>query len=138
MTFEMPPTLVLVARSRAKPSPTDSLGGRIRRFRRLKGLTQIELARQVELSPRMMAYYEIQGGTPSWELLVRLADALGVTMDALAGRQDGSKKSSAARSLDPRLLRRLKRIEELPLHDRKTILKMIDAMANETSRRKAG
>ncbi len=137
MTFETAPTLVLVARARTKPTPAESLGARIRRFRRLKGLTQIELARQVGLSPRMMAYYEIQDGTPSWELLVKLADALGVTMDALAGRQDGSRKS-AARSLDPRLLRRLKRIEELPLHDRKTILKMIDAMANETTRRKAG
>ena len=60
------------------------MGERIRRLRLAKGLTQTELGRRTGLSKRMVAYYEIQGGMPSAALLVRLAEALGVSLAVLA------------------------------------------------------
>jgi len=132
------PTLVPMAgrRPKKKTSRQESTGERIRWLRLTRGLTQQQLAERVGLSRRMLAYYEIQGGEPRPDLLVRFAQALEASVDALAGFQNPPKKASPTRPENPRLWRRLKRIEELPLHDRKTILKMIDAMAD--ARRKAG
>ena len=84
----------------------------------------------------MMAYYEIQGGIPSADLLRKLADALGVSTDMLLGRASEPHRAAPPTS-NLRLLKRLMRVEELPSHDRKMILKLIDTMANEVRRRKA-
>jgi len=133
------PTLAFVARKKQKTSTTssESFGQRLRRLRTAKGLTQAELGRLVGLSNRMVAYYEIQGGVPSSELFKSLAEALGVSLDALAGLERAPKRPAPTATENPRLWRRLKRIEELPVHDRKAVLKMIDAMADQAHRRKA-
>lgn len=117
------------------PSSREPIGGRIRRFRLAKGLTQTELGRRIDLSKRMVAYYEIQGGVPSTTLLIRLAEALGVSLAALAGKKESADAGLPAPE-SVRLWRRFKRLAELPPHDRKAILKMIDAMA-DSARRKA-
>ena len=130
---ETDPTLASVKHVRPRRPSTETLGERLRRFRQARGLTQAELARRVGISRRMMAYYEIQGGSPSSELLRKLADVLDVAMDVLAGRQETRKPLSPPES--PRLLKRLKRLEELPPHDQKAVLHMIDMMA--AGRRKA-
>jgi hypothetical protein len=83
----------------------------------------------------MVAYYEIQGGEPRPELVTRLSEALGVSVAVLLGQKDSMKRQLPEAPSQVRLWRRFKRIEELPVHDRKTILKMIDAMAD--ARRKA-
>jgi transcriptional regulator with XRE-family HTH domain len=125
-----------MAPPRPSPLPGETFGERLRRFRLAKGLTQLGLGQRLGISKRMVAYYEIQGGTPAPDLLVKLADALDVTTDTLSGRKPGARQGPLTpESL--RLWRRVKRIEELPLHDRKAILKMIDAMAESVSRRKA-
>ena len=131
------PTLDFVSRKKRK-SPSDKgepFGQRLRRLRLAKGLTQAELGRTVGLSNRMVAYYEIQGGVPSSELFKSLAEALGVSMDALAGLERAPKRTAPTATENPRLWRRLKRIEELPVHDRKAVLKMIDAMADAVRRK---
>ena len=55
-------------------------------------------------------------------------------MEALAGSDKAFKCPPSPEPGNPRLWRRVKRIAELPLHDRKTILKMIDAMADARRR----
>lgn len=135
MLLKSAPTLDLVMASRTSSPPSETFGARLRRFRQAKGLTQLQLGKGAGISKRMVAYYEIQGGTPAPELLVRLAEALEVTTDALAGRKSAPRRDEPISPESLRLWRRVKRIEELPLHDRKTILKMIDAMAD--ARRKA-
>lgn len=84
----------------------------------------------------MMAYYEVQGGEPRPELLVKIAEVLHVSVDTLTGRQQPASKRPTVEEADLSLWRRLKRVQELPAHDRKAVLRMIDAMAD--SRRKAG
>ena len=71
-------------------------------------------------------------------LLARLAEVLDVSIEALMGIERVSKQSTPLDTADLHLWRRVKRIAELPPHDRKAILKMIDAMANEAERRRAG
>lgn len=134
---ETAPTLASMARPRRKSPPAGegSFGERLRKLRVAKGLTQAELGHHVQLSNRMVAYYEIQGGEPRPELVTRLSEALGVSVAVLLGQKDSMKRQLPEAPSQVRLWRRFKRIEELPVHDRKTILKMIDAMAD--ARRKA-
>jgi transcriptional regulator with XRE-family HTH domain len=116
----------------------ESVGDRILQLRKARGVTQKELGRLVGLSRRMIAYYEGQGGSPSAELLVELANALDVSTDVLVGKQKVSRRAAESKPDDVRLWRRLKRVRELPAHDRKTVLKMIDALADRTTKRKGG
>jgi transcriptional regulator with XRE-family HTH domain len=121
-----------------KPGKTESLGDRIRRFRLAKGLTQTELGQQIGVSQRVVTYYEVRGISPPPELVVKIADVLGVSIDALFGRKTALPKRSTEPIADNlRRLRRLKRLEELPPNDQMYILKMIDAMADRSGRRKA-
>jgi hypothetical protein len=82
----------------------------------------------------MLAYYEIQGGEPRSDLLVKFAQILDASVDSLTGFQGSPRRAPPPQPENPHLWRRLKRIEELPLHDRKAILKMIDAMADARRR----
>lgn len=126
-------------KSRSAGSRQDeSVGDRVRQLRTTQGVTQKELGRLVGLSRRMIAYYETQGGSPSAELLVKLANALEVSTDVLVGRQRTPRRAAESKPDDVRLWRRLKRVRELPVHDRKTVLKMIDALADKSSKRKGG
>jgi len=129
-----------VKKKRVKTSSRrdESVGDRIRQLRKAQGVTQNELGRVVGLSRCMIAYYETQGGSPSAELLVKLANALDVSTDVLVGRQRTSRRAAESKPDDVRLWRRLKRVRELPAHDRKTVLKIIDTMADRASKRKGG
>jgi transcriptional regulator with XRE-family HTH domain len=106
-------------------------GPRLAALRQSRGLTQTELGKASGLSQRMVAYYELESAQPPGALLVGFARALQVSADELLGlapvRETTSPKTA-------RLLKRLRRIEELPAADQRAVLKLVDAML-ETRRR---
>ncbi len=59
------------------------LGARIALLRRQAGLSQRELARELEISASAVGMYEQQRRSPSMELLVRMAQRFGVSTDFL-------------------------------------------------------
>lgn len=59
-----------------------SLGNRIRTERQRRGITQEKLAERVDISTNFMSLIE-NGRNMSVETLVKIADALGVTVDYL-------------------------------------------------------
>lgn len=61
------------------------LCGQIARYRKAAGMTQEELGRAVGVSTQAVSRWEC-GGTPDVALLPAIADRLGVTIDALFGR----------------------------------------------------
>ena len=64
-----------------------ALGLRIRQFRTDKGLNQTELAAAAELSKTYISELESGAGRrPSADVLLRISDALGVTIADLLGR----------------------------------------------------
>jgi len=64
-----------------------SLGARIRRYREDKGLTQTALADAAGLSKTYLSELESGAGRrPSGDVLLRIADALGVSIADLLGR----------------------------------------------------
>ena len=66
------------------------IGIQISKFRKAAGLTQVELGEAVGISSQAVSRWEC-GGTPDVTLLPAIADTLGVTIDALFGR-DGSER----------------------------------------------
>ena len=68
----------------------NTLGDNIARFRKAAGLTQEELGTTVGVSAQAVSRWEC-GGAPDVALLPAVADALGVTIDALFGREGGEK-----------------------------------------------
>ena len=59
------------------------LGARIAVLRRASGLSQGELAKQLQVSPSAIGMYEQGRREPSVELLIAMADIFGVTLDYL-------------------------------------------------------
>ena len=60
-----------------------ALRSKVRHFRELKGLRQDDLAREVAVSRQTIIALEKNGYTPSTELALRLARALGATVEEL-------------------------------------------------------
>jgi transcriptional regulator with XRE-family HTH domain len=102
-----------------------SFGQRLASLRKAAGFTQIELAAELGVSQRMVAYYESPTATPPANLLPQIAAALGVSIDELFGV--GAKRRLVKQDGDSRLRRRLLAIEKLDVADKRQVLQVIDA-----------
>ena len=66
------------------------IGEQITRYRKALNMTQEELGKAVGVSTQAVSRWE-NGGTPDVALLPAIADKLGVTIDALFGREGGQR-----------------------------------------------
>jgi len=112
----------------------ESFGERLARLRQDAGLSQRDLAAEVNISQRMVAYYEKQTAHPPTHLLAILAKALGVSSDQLLGIEE---VKSNGRTRDNRLWRRFSQVEQLPQSQRKQIVQILDAFLERDKLRKA-
>lgn len=101
-----------------------NFGARLVELRKAAGFTQQELADEVGVSRRMVAYYEGQTDHPPTTLLPSIAKALNVTTDALLGAAPVKRMPKPANS---RLQRRLQQIEKLGTQEKRQVLQLIDA-----------
>ncbi len=109
-----------------RDAPPDSFAARLAALRRSRGLTQDELGRAAGSSQRMIAHYEnTPDAQPPADVLAELARALRVSTDVLLGIAPLSEDVSSAVY---RLRKRLRKVEELPSDDQKTVLKIVDAL----------
>lgn len=100
------------------------LGSRLKQLRKQKRWTQKELAGKVDIRFQQLNKYESGLNIPPAEMLVRLADALGTSVDyLLTGNpvEDSPLASS-------RLFQRFKMLEGMNPSDREAIITLIDAM----------
>jgi transcriptional regulator with XRE-family HTH domain len=109
----------------------ESNGQRLARLRKERGYTQIELAEKTGIPQTLITDYERDRLRLHAEMVVRFAQALEVSADELLGL-NGAKKNGEKTSL--RLLRRTKRIAELPSSQQKTLLKTIDTFLKGAGR----
>jgi len=112
----------------------ESFGERLARLRQEAGLSQRDLAAEVGISQRMVAYYEKQTAHPPTHLLAILAKALGVSSDQLLGIKE---VKSNGRTRDNRLWRRFSQVEQLPQSQRKQIVQILDAFLDREKLKKA-
>ena len=111
-------------------------GERLASLRKAAGFTQVELAAELGISQRMVAYYESPAAAPPANLLPQIAAALGVSIDELFGV--GSKRRLVKQDGDSRLRRRLLAIEKLDVAEKRQVLQLLDAFIERGQlRRKA-
>ncbi|MGH9967426.1 MAG: helix-turn-helix domain-containing protein [Pyrinomonadaceae bacterium] len=113
---------------------SESFGERLAQLRQEAGLSQRDLAAEVNISQRMVAYYEKQTAHPPTHLLALLAKALGVSADQLLGIKE---VKSNGRTRDNRLWRRFSQVEQLPQSQRKQIVQILDAFLEREKLKKA-
>jgi transcriptional regulator with XRE-family HTH domain len=109
-----------------KTQEAASFGERLTALRKAAGYTQQELADEVGVSRRMIAYYEGQSEHPPTTLLPAIAQALQLSTDELLGLESPAAKR-AGRPRDNRLQRRLQQIESLPPEERRQLIQIVDA-----------
>jgi len=102
------------------------LGERVRQLRKEHGWSQGEFWAKVGTDPGRISRYESGRITPSVEAVVRLADALGVTVDYLV-REDAPRRDVDTAALDG-LGERLADLAELSDEDRAALLNVLDAL----------
>jgi transcriptional regulator with XRE-family HTH domain len=87
--------------SQNKPSVSESFSANLKVLRELRKLTQSELGNRAGMGGASVSHFETGQRTPSLDSLVKLADALDVTVDTLLGRAP----VEAGAQLDPIFLR---------------------------------
>lgn len=63
------------------------MGQRVRKLRQEHGMSQTELAKKVGVGQAHISDIELNHNAPSMDVLVRLAEALGVTVDDLLNEE---------------------------------------------------
>jgi transcriptional regulator with XRE-family HTH domain len=102
----------------------ETFGQRMARFRKDAGYSQRELAAELGIAQRMIAYYEKQTEHPPTHLLPLLARTLRVSADELLGIQ---KPKPVRKTRDTRLWRRFSQIEKMGQQERRQVLQVLDA-----------
>lgn len=85
-------------------------------------MIQQQLADEIDVSRRVIAYYEVESDNPPGNIIMLLSKALNITSDKLLGftPTDTGGKPSLKMTL------RMKEIENLPPAQQKVLLKTID------------
>ena len=97
-------------------------GKRLAMLRKEQGLTQQQLADKIDVTRRVIAYYEVESDNPPGNIIILLSKALNISTDELLGFTPAA--TSGKPSL--KLTRRMKKIENLPPSQQKVLLKTID------------
>jgi transcriptional regulator with XRE-family HTH domain len=116
----------------AKRQDTETLGARIARLRREKGLTQAELAQRLQVSQPAVSDYENDVIRLPADVVVQIAGILGASTDELLGMRMPAARSDHGIK-NRRLYRRMQEIEKLPRRDQEALLRTIEAFISKTS-----
>ncbi|MGL1892319.1 MAG: helix-turn-helix domain-containing protein [Spirochaetaceae bacterium] len=100
-----------------------SVGERISEIRKSRGLTQEKLAGIIGIARVTLADYERGRSRIYDEMIVRIAIALSVSTDQILGCK---KQEEIKEIVSLRYTKRIKEIEEMPEHYKRTILKTLD------------
>jgi transcriptional regulator with XRE-family HTH domain len=102
-----------------------NLGNRIQELRKKASLSQSELAAKIDISYPQMSRYEIKDVQPPADVLKRMADVFGVSIDYIVNGTIEEKANNTLQNNE--LLSQFKEVEQMNEDDRSTIIKLIDA-----------
>jgi transcriptional regulator with XRE-family HTH domain len=100
-------------------------GRRLAQLRKAAGYTQVELAEDIGVTQRVIAYYEGQTDHPPTTLLPRIAKALKITTDELLGAAPVKKQTKPRNT---RLHRRLEQIDQLGAKEKRQVMQFLDTI----------
>jgi transcriptional regulator with XRE-family HTH domain len=108
----------------AEETEQETIGQRLARLRRERGLTQVELADKLGVAQPVVSDYERGELRLHGQLIVRLTQILGVGSEEILGTEKPKGNGTPVKSR--RLLRRIQEIERLPRRDQQALLRTID------------
>lgn len=117
------------AMGRRKYEAAPGFGKRLIALRRLRGMTQVQLAEAADTTQRAISYYETTGNYPPAPALVALARALGVTADELLGMKSVRPDARADDPETRRLWRKFQQVAALPEKDQRAVIRLINSLA---------
>jgi transcriptional regulator with XRE-family HTH domain len=106
----------------------EAIASRIVALRKLRGYSQKKLAEKIGISQPLLASYESGRLHLNDEMIIRFTLALNISADELLGLSANSKVESSTL----RIMKRVKKIEQLPPLKQKAILQTLD-MALQSS-----
>lgn len=113
----------------------DSIGTRIRDLRRAHDLTQDELSKKIGVSKSQIIRYENRGAVPAADVLSKMADLFGTTVDVLVNGHAPDKAQAALKNAE--LLKHFRQLEELPDDDLRMFVKLIGAYLRDHKAKQA-
>lgn len=119
---------VMPARSRLNLPPLnlggETFGQRLARVRKERGYTQVEIAEKIGIIQVLVSNYENDRLRMHADMIVRFAQALGVSGDALLGLNGNG--TTATAKFPRKLLRRVEQIARLSSQNQRALLKTVD------------
>lgn len=112
-----------------------TLGERIKELRKLKGLSQGQLAKEIGISYPQMSRYEIKGVQPPAEVLKKMSDVLDTSVDFIVSGNTDEKAQIYLK--DAELIKQFKEIDKLPDIEKQTILKVVGAYIRDFKAKQA-
>ena len=102
-------------------------GKRIVEFRKIKGISQTDLADQIGIHKNVLGRYEREEAKRSIEVAKKIADILDVSLDYLTGEVDSE--------IDKSIVDKVMNIQNLPEEERERILFTLDALIRDAKSR---
>src|SRR5690554_6765190 len=96
-----------------------SIGNRIVILRKQKNWSQVELAKQINASREIISRYERNESQPSIDMILKMANVFGVTVDFLLGQSESA-------SFDKDTVDRINDIQKLDNGTKNILLNVID------------
>ena len=112
-----------------------TLGKRIQELRKTNNISQQELGVKIGISLPQIVRYETKDVQPPADVLNRLAEVFGVSIDFIV---NGNTNEKAQQTLkDAEVIKEFQKIEALPEEEKKTIIKVISALVRDYQTKQA-
>ena len=106
------------------------IGSRITLLRKEKKWSQVELAKNINASREIISRYERNESVPSIDMIIKIADAFGVTVDYMIGQSENS-------SFDKDTVDRIKNIQKMDSDTKSVLFNVIDTYIQNFKTKKA-
>lgn len=121
---------VPVALSKEERAFFARLGARIAQLRKEQGITQVQLAQTLGVSQQTITAYEVGRRRIQVSALPVIAQALGVTVEALVAETPKPGKRGPA----PKLQQQLERLQTLPKAKQRMVSEVLDSLLAQAGR----
>ncbi len=102
---------------------------RLRTLRSQRNINQARFAELLGVSPRVYNRWETGDAVPHFDTVVKIAEALDVSLDELAGRTETTKPASLR---NPELHQLYQQVDELPDEDQQALMVVIDRLVTSS------
>jgi transcriptional regulator with XRE-family HTH domain len=104
----------------------DIFAERLKELRMQRGLSQVQLAALIDVSPRVYNRWERGGALPRLDFVVKIADILQVTLDELIGR--AAPQDPDFKLKNPKLHSLYREIDRLSAEDQHALMVLLDSL----------